>query len=495
MKMKKLKLHTKGLAFIKILVFSSAFLMILVQCEIQEDFEYEYGNPGGELNVSAWQFIQDTEIMSLMEEAVIAAGMQDYYSGSTEYTFILPRNSAFESFLSTNGYASISDIPVPILKNILLYQIIEGNILFSDPEFYLSNNPISYATENGQQIYLSRSSNYQGIINQGTNKSWTIITSNLEPTNGAIHVSSSVVYFSAVTGSTEVPAVTLESDTIFAIQDAYVRAGTNVDLNFGAADDLTLRVDVGSSNNDRKVFLMFDLSELTASGILREANLNLGVYYAAGKGTDINLQNVQDVTWSESSITWNTMPSPDIDVFSSIKSTPVAYLGFDLYTWDCTDYVSSKLASPGKVSIMMNAELGTNDGIMFVSKENLAYSYPAMLVAVYSAGNSTLTMGTNTGFTVANQGSVVLSNNNLQMEGALPVDIIYTLETAPASGWLVMGTQILTNGSKFSQLDIDVSNIVYVHSGASSANDSFSLSVKDRDGGNIDPFNVQVVVQ
>jgi hypothetical protein len=189
------------------------------------------------------------------------------------------------------------------------------------------------------------------------------------------------------------------------------------------------------------------------------------------------------------------MPLPDADVFASTVSSPIAYLDFGTFSWNCTDYVSSKLTSPGKVSIMIDAGIGTNDGIMFVSKENSTYSYPPMLIAVYSLGNSELAMGTNTGFTVANQGSVVLSNNNLKMEGAASADIIYTLETAPANGWLVMGTQILTNGSKFSQLDIDVSNIVYVHSGASTADDSFSVSVKDKDGGSINPFDVIISVQ
>ena len=493
--MKKVIIQSRRLHLFKLMMATGLLLFTFSRCEIQPDFEYEYSNSTGELGITAWEFIQQQDSLSLMEEAVIATGLEDLYSGASQKTFIVPRNKAFRDYLKTNNFNSISDIPVPILKNILLYHVLEGKILFSDEDFYISNSPLPYQTENGQKMYLSRSTNYQGLINQGTNKSWTILTSNLEPTNGAINISPAVVYFSAVTGSTDVPDALVENDTIFATQDAYVRAGTYVDNNFGAADDLTLRSDNGSGNNDRKVFLMFDLSQLTVSGLFREARLDLGAYYAAGKGEDINLRNVQDITWSESSITWNTMPLPDADVFASTVSSPIAYLDFGTFTWNCTDYVSSKLASPGKVSIMIDAGIGTNDGIMFVSKENSTYSYPPMLIAVYSLGNSELAMGTNTGFTVANQGSVVLSNNNLKMEGAASADIIYTLETAPANGWLVMGTQILTNGSKFSQLDIDVSNIVYVHSGASTADDSFSVSVKDKDGGSINPFDVIISVQ
>ncbi|HZL10736.1 MAG TPA: DNRLRE domain-containing protein [Prolixibacteraceae bacterium] len=493
--MKEIKIFIKRWHFIKMLMISSFLIILLAKCEIQPDYKYEYSNPGGKLNVTAWEYIQQTDSLSLMEAAITAAGMQDYFSGSAEYTFIIPRNSAFRDYLKTNKYNGLSDIPVPILKNVLLYHIVKAKVLFSDPALSLRDNPIAYDTENGQVMYLSHNNNYNGLINQGTNKSWTIITSNLEATNGAINISSAIVYYSAVTGSTDVPNPTLESDTIYAIQDTYVRAGTFVDNNFGAADDLTLRGDIGSSINDRKVFLMFDLSEITTSGILREAHLNLGAYYAAGKGANINLYNVQDITWAESGITWNNMPSPDTGVFSSTVSTPITYLSFGLFTLNCTDYLSSKLASPGKVSILIDAEHGTNDGIMFVSKENSTYSYPPMLVAVFSSGNSTLAMGTNTGLTVSKGGLAVLSKSMLEMAGAAHTDIVYKIESIPSKGWLVMGSTILKAGSKFTQLDIDVKNIVYIHSGADNSGDSFSLSVKDRDGGSIDPFNFTVKVQ
>lgn len=51
-------------------------------------------------------------------------------------------------------------------------------------------------TVNGQVMYLSHNTSYQGVINQGTKKSWTIITSNLQPSNGVIHVTDAIVYLS-----------------------------------------------------------------------------------------------------------------------------------------------------------------------------------------------------------------------------------------------------------------------------------------------------------
>ena len=177
--------------------FLSVLMMLfLAQCEIQDSFEYEYNNPGGKLGITAWEFIQQTDSLSLMEEAVIKAGMQNYYAGTTEHTFIVPRNSAFRAYMKTNAYTSISAIPAATLQNVLKYHIVKAKVNFADPALLESNNPIAYETENGQIMYLSHNTSYQGIINYGTKKSWTIITSNLEPTNGVIHVTADVVYLS-----------------------------------------------------------------------------------------------------------------------------------------------------------------------------------------------------------------------------------------------------------------------------------------------------------
>ena len=170
------------------------FTLFLLSCEIQPDYEYEYGNPGGKLNMTAWEFIQKTDSLSLMEEAITAAGLQDLYSGNTVRTYIVPRNSAFRAYLKTNKYANIPAIPAATLQTALKYHVVNAKVIFSDPELLPSNNPIPYPTESGAVMYLSHNTNYQGVINQGTKKSWTIITSNLEPTNGVIHITADVVY-------------------------------------------------------------------------------------------------------------------------------------------------------------------------------------------------------------------------------------------------------------------------------------------------------------
>ncbi len=487
--MKNSDIYTNRLLWIRILFFSFIFISLSIQCEIQKDFEYEYSNTDGKLNMTAWEFIQKKDSLSLMEEAIKATGLKKYYSGSTEYTFIVPSNKAWRAYLENNGYSQITEVPLPILKNVLLYHIVKGKILFTDPDFFVSNSPITRTTENGQKMHLSRNGTYRGVINMNTNNSWTIQISNLEPTNGALHISPSVVFYSAITGNTEIPDVTIDPDTLYAINDTYINGGSQKDNNFGFDPILKVKNVDGSGDYDRKAFLMFDLKDIdTSKGILREAFINIDVKFTQAKSLVINLHNVSDTTWSETSMTWNNAPIPDAKPFSSIVTSKLP-----TFSWNCTDYIATNLESLGKISIMVDCEAGGNETNELGSKENMSLAHPT-LITTYSSGISKLSYGTNTGISVANKGAVILSKNKLEMKGAQASDIIYTLEVAPSSGWLIKGNEILNSESKFNQLDINVGNILYIHSGLNKS-DSFTVSVKDKDGGIIDPFNVSINVK
>lgn len=187
--MKKNNIYTGRWHFAKMLFFSFALVILLTQCEIQDNFEYQK-SPESELNVTAWEYIQSKDILSSMAEAITAAGMESYYTGSTSYTFILPDNTGWSSYLSANGYNSISDIPVETLRKVLGYHIVKDIVNFSDVNLMEINDYIAYDTVSGEIMYLSHDSSWRGYINA----KWMIYTSNLEPTNGVMHVLRYVVY-------------------------------------------------------------------------------------------------------------------------------------------------------------------------------------------------------------------------------------------------------------------------------------------------------------
>ena len=194
--MKKYILNKSG-RFFKLLFFASLLVGLFTQCEIQDSFEYKPSPSNPKIEMSSWEFIQQrTDIMSMMQQAVTRAQMQSYYSENKGYTYMLTNDTGWQKYLKTNKYTSVADIPVNVLQNILKYHIVKATVNFSDKSITQADNPISYNTESGEIMYLSRSTNYQGMINKGTKKTWTIITSNLEATNGILHVVDDVLYLS-----------------------------------------------------------------------------------------------------------------------------------------------------------------------------------------------------------------------------------------------------------------------------------------------------------
>lgn len=62
-------------------------------------------------------------------------------------------------------------------------------------------------------------------------------------------------------------------------------------------------------------------------------------------------------------------------------------------------------------------------------------------------------------------------------------DLIYTLITATSKGTLYLNGTALTQGSTFTQTDIDNGNLSYEHEGTAAETDNFQFDVRDGDGG------------
>src|SRR5690625_2789972 len=280
-----------------------------------------------------------------MKEAIQGTGLEYFYAKEEGKTCILPLNEAFRAYVDNNGYAGISDIPVPILKYVLLYHIVDKEILSSDTGL-ITADPLPYETENGQKMYLSRNTNYQLVINEGTSRNWTVRVSNLEATNGVIQISPAVVYYSADVPKVENP--NLLRDTIEAIQDGYVNNGWKKNDNYSGEDLIKVKnvgEDVEGGIYDRRGFLMFDLNDLGKEGKLRTAVVEVGVSFTAAKGIPLYLLSVSDNSWSENSLTWANAPQANPDPVASLISKKV-----DVFKWDVSDYIADQLENPGKIS-------------------------------------------------------------------------------------------------------------------------------------------------
>jgi len=475
-------------------IAACAILLLLVtSCEIQDSFQYEPSGVTGKLGVTAWEFIQKNPDFDQLKKAIIRTGLQDLYQNE-QRTFIVPNNTAFSAYLQSSGYAAIEDIPIPILRNMLRYHVVKDRVIFTDPSI-TRDRPLPYETENGQTMFLSRNNNYVGMINQGTSRQWEIRTSNLEPTNGVIHVVNFIVYFSApaIDNSQE---TTLERDTIYPLYDSFVAGDTPGELyantNYGANTLLRPKYSspAGNSAYDRVAYLMFNLDDFEKPGIVVGMQLRLAVSFTTGDGYPLNLYKAANNNWTESTITFNNAPGKTGNRISFVNTSKVNAFNFDI-----TNFYQNESPS-GKVSFVLEsgAAPAGNKTDDLASKEHATLD-PPMIIATLATGQNTLVVEKNEQATVANGGSVVIDDDMLKISGADPGDIIYTIESGPTKGWLVRGADILSQGGQFTQLDLQSLSLLYIHNGESNGEDTIVLSAKDRTGVKIEDIVLKINIQ
>lgn len=163
--------------------------------EIQQDFEYKHADVALKMNIDEYQFIESRKSidMSMFYQAINRAGMvADYKADSC--TFIVMNDNAFASYLSTKRFATVDDIPVAVLQNLLKQYIIKGRYMSGDLSTTAIDVPtldpnvkISLALKS--LAYGSSTNKYNVVMNfTGSAKTVSFYTSNLQPTNGVCHV-------------------------------------------------------------------------------------------------------------------------------------------------------------------------------------------------------------------------------------------------------------------------------------------------------------------
>ncbi|MFL1896125.1 fasciclin domain-containing protein [Aquimarina sp. 2-A2] len=150
----------------------------------------------------------DSELSSLVA-ALGKAELVATLNGSGPFTVLAPTDAAFTTFLEANNYASINDVPVETLKQVLLNHVIPGEFtaaaLKAEGTGYAET--ASTAGPNGENISIYYNATGDVVFNGGkSNGGGKVTTADIEATNGIIHKVDAVI---------ELPKV-----TTFAVADA-----------------------------------------------------------------------------------------------------------------------------------------------------------------------------------------------------------------------------------------------------------------------------------
>mgnify|MGYP003571274364 CR=1 FL=1 len=162
-------------------------------------FQNESGAEFASLTCDAYEFIKQrsTGEFALMYQAINRAGMEEYYHDSI-YTFFIIKDAVWDKFLTDYHYSSINEVPVKTLRTYLMRSIIKGKYLSSDIDgpIFVTTLDETVTMRLYKTIVAPTSSQNLNSLRAGwTNANGKInqvgcTTSNLECTNGVIHVMS-----------------------------------------------------------------------------------------------------------------------------------------------------------------------------------------------------------------------------------------------------------------------------------------------------------------
>jgi hypothetical protein len=161
------------------------------------------------------------------------------------------------------------------------------------------------------------------------------------------------------------PGVT-QATTLFPVADSYVRDGAYADINYGLADALVTKTDVGTGYT-RWSYLKFDLSAVTGSINSAVLRLNGAISNTRNSNLTVVVYPVADTTWSETGITWNNRPAAGATVLATVTVTNTTA---QYYEWDLTAYMQA--AARGLVSIVLQDPQNSTDYIRWSSRQATA---------------------------------------------------------------------------------------------------------------------------
>lgn len=167
-------------------LLSGFFFITFTACSNNDD---DGQTPMVETNTIA-DFVAANENYSSLAAALEVAGLTATLDGTTNYTVFAPDNDAFAAFLSANGFASLGDVPVDLLKQVLLNHVQQGVIMSGDLETgYIQSMAMALgaAPEENLSMYINVE---DGVTINGVAD---VETADIAVDNGVIHAVGSVI--------------------------------------------------------------------------------------------------------------------------------------------------------------------------------------------------------------------------------------------------------------------------------------------------------------
>jgi len=129
-----------------------------------------------------------TESLSTLVSALQVTGLDATLSSPGAFTVLAPTNDAFDAFLTSINAASLDEIPVDVLTNVLLNHVFFGEVQSSSlTNGYASTQAVSGASGTNMSIYINTDN---GVTFNGVS---SITTADVVASNGIVHIVDGVI--------------------------------------------------------------------------------------------------------------------------------------------------------------------------------------------------------------------------------------------------------------------------------------------------------------
>ncbi len=129
-----------------------------------------------------------TADLSSLVAALDRAGLTSTFTGTTQYTVFAPTNAAFSKFLADNGFAKLEDVPVDLLKKVLTYHVVAGEVKSSQIAAGYVKTLATFGTTTSNLSLLVGTTG--GVT---LNKDVKVTTADVDASNGVVHIVDKVI--------------------------------------------------------------------------------------------------------------------------------------------------------------------------------------------------------------------------------------------------------------------------------------------------------------
>jgi len=209
------------------------------------------------------------------------------------------------------------------------------------------------------------------------------------------------VSITALLSTVPVAGATTETVKLYPSDDSYID-NSSKDANFGSQNHIWIASYLEDPGLTIRMYLKFDLSSLPDGVRINSARLFLycsKVTDPLAGASDLEIREVLDDTWTESSITWNNQPA-----YGSLLDTKLVDTAGIWWDLDVTSFVQGEFTGDKVVSLLGKMIIENeywDRHVVFSSKENDGYdpylevTYSTLVPAVIDIDPDTLNLKSN----------------------------------------------------------------------------------------------------